>query len=65
MAVLESFMANECLVTQTADDMFFHRNTIKYKLAAIRDILGYDITLNENRFRIMMAFYLMRIRKNL
>lgn len=65
MAVLESFIANECLVTQTADDMFFHRNTIKYKLSAIRDILGYDIMLNENRFRIMMAFYLMRIRKNI
>lgn len=61
MAVLESFMNNECLVSQTADELFFHRNTIKYKLAAIRDILGYDIMLNENRFKIMMAFYLMKV----
>lgn len=28
------------------------------------EILGYDITLNENRFKIMMAFYLIKIRKN-
>ncbi|MBQ0040856.1 MAG: helix-turn-helix domain-containing protein [Clostridiales bacterium] len=63
MAVLESFMNNECLVSQTADAMFFHRNTIKYKLAAIRDVLGYDVTLNENRFKIMMAFYLVRCQR--
>ena len=62
MSVLESFMFNECLVSQTADDLFFHRNTIKYKLSAIRDILGYDVTLNENRFRIMMALNLMKIK---
>ena len=62
MTVLESFMNNECMVSQTADDMFFHRNTIKYKLAAIRDVLGYDMTLNANRFKIMMAFYLMKVK---
>lgn len=64
MTVLESFMKNECMVSQTAEAMFFHRNTIKYKLAAIHEILGYDVTLNENRFKIMMAFYLIKIRKN-
>ena len=62
--VLESFIRNECMVSQTAEDLFFHRNTIKYKLSAIHDILGYDISLNENRFKIMMAFYLMKIREN-
>ena len=38
----------------------FHKNTLKYKLAKIREILGYDITINENRMNIMLAF---RIRK--
>lgn len=64
MSVLESFMNNECMVSQTAEDMFFHRNTIKYKLAIIRDVLGYDVTMNENRFKIMMAFYLMKMKNS-
>ena len=58
--ILEVFFENECHLANTADVLFFHKNTLKYKLAKIREILGYDITTNENRMNIMLAF---RIRK--
>ena len=60
MDILEIFFENECHLANTANAMFFHKNTLKYKLAKIREILGFDVTANENRLNIMLAF---RIRK--
>ena len=61
MEILELFFENECHLANTASAMFFHKNTLKYKLAKIREILGYDILLNENRMNIMLALHISKM----
>ena len=64
MEVLNDFFDNDCSITQTANATFYHQNTLKYKVKNIKEILGYDITSNENRVRIMLALYIIRIADN-
>ena len=63
VSLLETFFANECNLTQTAAALFFHKNTLKYKMNAIREILGYDIMSNENRMNIMISLAILRMGK--
>lgn len=56
--ILESFFQNNCSITQTADALFYHKNTLKYKMKKIKELLGYNITINENRVKIMLALYI-------
>ena len=60
LEVLEAYFENDCSIIHTAEAMFFHVNTMKYKLNKIKDILNYDILTSENRMKIMLAFYMLR-----
>lgn len=62
--VLECFFENECNLIQTADALFFHKNTLKYKINKIQEILNCDIRSNENRLRIMLALHIYRLGKD-
>ena len=59
MSVLKDYFANDCSITQTSAATFYHQNTLKYKVKNIKEILGYDITTNENRVKIMLALYML------
>lgn len=59
--ILESFFDNDCSVLRTSKALYCHKNTLNYKMNAIKEILGYDIMSNENRVRIMMAFYILKL----
>lgn len=61
MNILKLFFENDCSITQTANATFYHQNTLKYKVKAIKEILGYDIMSNENRVKIMISLYLMQL----
>lgn len=61
LQVLKDFFENDCSIIQTANATFFHQNTLKYKIKHIREILGYDITNNENRTKIMLSLYMMSL----
>ena len=61
MKVLQDFFDNDCSIVQTAEATFFHQNTLKYKIKHIKEILGYDITTNENRTKIMLALSIMKL----
>lgn len=61
LQVLKDFFENECSIVQTANATFFHQNTLKYKIKHIREILGYDITSNENRTKIMLSLYMLTL----
>lgn len=63
IGLLEIFFENECNLTQTASALFFHKNTLKYKMQAIKKILGYDIMSNKNRVNIMLSLYILRMEK--
>lgn len=61
LQVLKDFFENDCSIIQTANATFFHQNTLKYKIKHIREILGYDITSNENRTKIMLSLYMLTL----
>lgn len=61
MQVLKDFFDNNCSIKQTAEATFFHQNTLKYKIKNIKEILGYDITTNENRIKIMISLYILHM----
>lgn len=63
MDILKLYFDNNCSISQTADESFYHQNTLKYKIKAIKEILGYDITTNENRVRIMMSLYILKLQE--
>lgn len=61
MDILKLFFENDCSITQTANATYYHQNTLKYKVKAIKEILGYDIMSNENRVKIMISLYLLQL----
>ena len=62
--VLEAFFENECSILNTSRVLYCHKNTLTYKMNKIKNLLGYDILSNENRTRIMVAFYIIKMQKN-
>lgn len=62
--ILKMFFENDCSITQTANATYYHQNTLKYKVKAIKEILGYDIMSNENRVKIMISLYLLQLGEN-
>lgn len=61
MKVLEEYFENDCSIMYTAQALYCHKNTLSYKLDKIKKILGYDILKNENRVKIMVAIYILRL----
>lgn len=62
MEILLAFFEHDCSILHTAEAIYCHKNTLNYKMNKIKEILGYDIMTNENRTRIMVAFYFMKMR---
>ena len=52
---------SECNIGKTAEVMFVHRNTIKYRLGIIKEILGYDITKLPGMFSLYIAAAILRL----
>lgn len=61
MKVLEEYFENDCSIMYTAQALYCHKNTLSYKLDKIKKILGYDILKNENRVKIMVSIYILRL----
>lgn len=61
--ILKIYFDNECSSKQTAEILYFHKNTMTGKLNKIKEILGYDILTNENRTKIMISFYILSMGK--
>nr|WP_247599308.1 PucR family transcriptional regulator [Facklamia miroungae] len=41
---LKVYLDNQCETTQTANKLFIHRNTVKYRIEKCQELLGVDIT---------------------
>ncbi|HCM90848.1 MULTISPECIES: PucR family transcriptional regulator ligand-binding domain-containing protein [Vagococcus] len=55
---LKTFLNNQCEITKTANDLFIHRNTVKYRIDNCEEILGLDISLPENSLNLRLALEL-------
>lgn len=60
--ILKAFFENDCSILHTSQSIYCHKNTLNYKMNKVKEILGYDIMSNENRARIMVALYFMKMR---
>ncbi|MDO4313639.1 MAG: PucR family transcriptional regulator ligand-binding domain-containing protein [Eubacteriales bacterium] len=60
--ILIAFFENDCSILHTAQAIYCHKNTLNYKMNKVKEILGYDIMSNENRTRIMVALYFIKMR---
>lgn len=55
---LKTFLNNQCEITKTANDLFIHRNTVKYRIDNCEDILGFTISSPENSLNLRLALEL-------
>ncbi|WP_070120874.1 PucR family transcriptional regulator [Bacillus marinisedimentorum] len=60
---LESFAANQFEMTATANALFLHRNTLRYRLKKTEEILGLKLDDWNNRLKIVAAFKIKQLRK--
>lgn len=63
ISILESFAENQFEVTKTAEALFLHRNTLRYRLNKIENILGRSLNDSHTRFDIMAALKIKRLHK--
>lgn len=58
---LEMYYACDCNLDQTAQAMFTHKNTVKYRIKKIKELTGLDVKRQEDSFKV----YLMLLEKRL
>jgi DNA-binding PucR family transcriptional regulator len=61
LATVESFLENDGNVTPTAERLFTHRHTIRYRLERVRELSGHDIFSTEGRERLGLGLKAMRV----
>lgn len=61
LKILNTFFENECSILHTANALYCHKNTMNYKISKIKEVMGCDITQNENRMKIMLALAIMNM----
>ncbi|UUX35319.1 PucR family transcriptional regulator [Fundicoccus culcitae] len=55
---LDIYLKNQCEITQTASDLFIHRNTVKYRINRCEEILGTSVNDPEASLDIRLALEL-------
>ncbi len=55
---LQVFLQENCSYTAAARELFIHRSTLLYRLERIAELTGIDLTDSEERFRLLLSFYM-------
>jgi PucR family transcriptional regulator, purine catabolism regulatory protein len=58
---LESFLAADGNVAKTAEKLFTHRHTIRYRLDRVRELTGLDVGSTDGRERLSLGLKSMRV----
>ena len=58
---LESFLDADGSVAKTAERLFTHRHTIRYRLERVRDLSGLDVGSSDGRERLSLGLKAMRV----
>jgi PucR family transcriptional regulator, purine catabolism regulatory protein len=58
---VETYLENDGNVAATAQELFTHRHTIRYRLERARELCGHDVTVTEGRERIGLGLKAMRV----
>ncbi len=58
---LETFLASDGNVAKTAEKLFTHRHTIRYRLDRVRELSGLDVGSTDGRERLSLGLKAMRV----
>ena len=61
MRTIEAYLDNDGNVTPTAEQLFTHRHTIRYRLERVKELCGHDITSTEGREKLGLGLKAMRV----
>jgi len=61
VSTVETFLRNDGNIGPTAEELFAHRHTIRYRLGRVRDLCGYDIQSTDGRERLGFGLKVMRV----
>ena len=61
VTTIEAYLENDGNVTPTADQLFTHRHTIRYRLERVKELCGHDITSTEGREKLGLGLKAMRV----
>ena len=58
---IEAYLLNDGNVTPTADQLFTHRHTVRYRLERVKELCGHDITSTAGREKLGLGLKAMRV----
>jgi DNA-binding PucR family transcriptional regulator len=61
LVTIETYLENDGNVAATAQRLFTHRHTIRYRLERARDLCGHDVTSTEGREKLGLGLKAMRV----
>jgi PucR family transcriptional regulator, purine catabolism regulatory protein len=61
VTTVETYLENDGNVTPTAEQLFTHRHTIRYRLERVKELSGHDISSTEGRERLGLGLKAMRV----
>ena len=61
MTTLESYLGNNGSVAAVAEELTLHRNTVRYRLAQITELSGYDPAQTADRVQLWLALAVQRL----
>ncbi|XAS66580.1 PucR family transcriptional regulator ligand-binding domain-containing protein [Micrococcaceae bacterium Sec5.7] len=61
MTTLESYLSNNGSVAAVAEALTLHRNTVRYRLAQITEMTGYDPSVTADRVQLWLALAVSRL----
>ncbi|PYG90314.1 purine catabolism regulator [Ruminiclostridium sufflavum DSM 19573] len=64
LSTLNTYYECNASIEKTADSLYVHKNTIKYRLERIHEITGLDIKDNNDNFKLHLAVLIDKINRN-
>jgi sugar diacid utilization regulator len=61
VATIEAYLDSDGNVTPTAERLFTHRHTVRYRLERVRELSGHDISSTEGREKLSLGLKAMRV----
>ena len=62
-SILESFVDNQFDMNKTAEATFLHRNTLRYRLNKVEEIIGHSLADTNTRLDLTAAFKIHRLHR--
>lgn len=63
METLEIYIRNQCDLSKSADNLFLHRNSLRYRLKKIEEILNIDLNDMDHTLNLIIALKIKQIKK--